>query len=69
MSDKIEFTYELDPSGRNPFRPVTEDDAEKAGYDCGKNGPTRANCSWIWFTSPKLLAAWQFGKAKGEMER
>lgn len=47
---------------------VTEQDAERAGYDCGKNGANTDNCNFRLFARPELTKAWERGKARAEGE-
>jgi len=49
-------------------RKPTASEAEKAGYDCGKNGANTTNCHFRLFASPELTKAWERGKAKADME-
>jgi hypothetical protein len=44
----------------------TEDAAEAAGYDCGKNGPNTTNCHFGLFSTLAKTAAWERGKRRAE---
>lgn len=47
--------------------PPTPEDAYAAGEDNRLNGATSANCSWMFFRTPELTAAWERGAA-GEVK-
>jgi hypothetical protein len=51
------------------LRDFSKEDAEKAGYDCGKNGPSSTNCHFRLFATPELTKAWERGKARADKER
>jgi ribosome modulation factor len=46
----------------------TIEQAEAAGYDCGKNGANTANCDFTLFATPELTAAWERGKKRADNE-
>jgi len=46
----------------------TISDAERAGYDCGKNGANTTNCHFRLFATPELTKSWERGKAKADRE-
>jgi hypothetical protein len=49
--------------------PVTEEYAERMGYDCGWNGADTTNCRFSIFATPELTAAWERGKKRAEHKR
>jgi len=48
---------------------TTISDAEKAGYDCGKNGANTTNCDFRLFARPELTKAWERGNARAMKEK
>jgi hypothetical protein len=48
------------------LRHATEESAEEAGFDCGKNGSNTANCHFKFFATRELTAAWERGKARAQ---
>lgn len=48
---------------------MTEQDAEKYGYDCGKHGANTTNCNFAIFSRRELTKAWERGKAKADREK
>lgn len=48
------------------FKSRSEEEAYKAGIDCGLNGATTQNCHFSLFATPELMKAWEMGKASVE---
>lgn len=51
------------------FATVYEDDvsaSERAGYDCGKNGPAWRNCHFSLFRTQAMTRAWERGYKRGK---
>lgn len=45
---------------------ATEDDAYKAGFDCGKNGANNTNCGIQYFATKEKMQSWERGKKDAE---
>lgn len=45
---------------------VTEDAAERAGFDAAVNRPNTDNCHFTLFRSRDLTSAWERGHARGK---
>lgn len=44
----------------------TEEQAERAGFDCAINGSNLDNCHFSLFATQVLTQAWERGKERGE---
>lgn len=47
----------------------TSDEAYKAGYSAGLNGPGTDNCHFSFFATPDLTKSWERGNALGRETR
>lgn len=48
---------------------INEKEAEKFGYDAGKNGADTINCNFRIFATKELTKAWERGKARAELNK
>jgi hypothetical protein len=48
---------------------VTEEYAEKMGYDAGLNGPNTTNAHFTLFSRPEFTRAWERGSKRGTKAR
>lgn len=48
---------------------ATEDEAYKAGYDCGKNGANTTNCAIKFFAAKEKMQSWERGKKDAETKK